>query len=133
MLEGVAFSMRDCLDALARAGTRITGADVIGGGSRSRTWTLLLAAVLGIPLHRLAGGEHGGAFGAARLARLALTGEDPDAVCLPPAADRDDRAGRRLGRCEPGPAGPLPLAVSSGTRGHRSRLAGPLRPRLPVP
>ena len=84
VLEGVAFSMRDCLDALARAGTRIIEADVIGGGSRSRTWILLLAAVLGIPLHRLAGGEQGGAFGAARLARLARTGEDPDAICLPP-------------------------------------------------
>ncbi len=84
VLEGVAFSMRDCLDALTRAGTRIVEADVIGGGSRSRTWIVLLAAVLGIPLHRLAGGEHGGAFGAARLARLARTGEDPAAICLPP-------------------------------------------------
>ncbi len=84
VLEGVAFSMRDCLDALARAGTRIIEADVIGGGSRSRIWTQLLAAVLGIPLHRLAGGERGGAFGAARLARLAWTGEDPAAICLQP-------------------------------------------------
>ncbi len=84
VLEGVAFSMRDCLDALGRAGTRIAEADVIGGGSRSRAWIQLLAAVLGIPLHRLAGGEQGGAFGAARLARLALTGEAAEAVCLPP-------------------------------------------------
>jgi xylulokinase len=83
VLEGVAFSLRDCLDALSASGTRIEAADVIGGGSRSRTWIAIIAAVLGIPLHRLAAGEHGGAFGAARLARMAVTGEAPDEVCTP--------------------------------------------------
>ena len=38
VLEGVAFSFRDCLDALRTAGTVINSADVIGGGSRSPTW-----------------------------------------------------------------------------------------------
>lgn len=84
VLEGVAFSLRDCLDALAASGTVVTEADVIGGGSRSRTWLVIIAAALGIPLHRLAAGEQGGAFGAARLARMALTGEAAGAVCLPP-------------------------------------------------
>jgi xylulokinase len=84
VLEGVAFSFRDCLDALRSAGTTITEADVIGGGSRSSTWITILASVLGITLHRLADGEHGGAFGAARLGRLAATGEDPMALCTPP-------------------------------------------------
>ena len=85
VLEGVAFSLRDCLHALAASGTVVGSADVIGGGSRSRTWIVLIASVLGIPLHRLADGEHGGAFGAARLGRMAATGESPEAVCLPPA------------------------------------------------
>jgi xylulokinase len=85
VLEGVAFSLRDCLDALAASGTRIEAADVIGGGSRSRTWVAVLASVLGIPLHRLAHGETGGALGAARLARMAVTGEAPEAVCSAPA------------------------------------------------
>ena len=84
VLEGVAFSFRDCLDALAASGTHIAEADVIGGGSRSPVWIGILASVLGITLHRLADGEHGGAFGAARLARLAATGEDPAAICTPP-------------------------------------------------
>jgi xylulokinase len=84
VLEGVAFSFRDCLDALRSAGTVITEADVIGGGSRSSTWIGILASVLGITLHRLADGEHGGAFGAARLGRLAATGEGPVALCTPP-------------------------------------------------
>jgi xylulokinase len=84
VLEGVAFSLRDCLDALAASGTRIEAADVIGGGSRSRAWIGIIAAVLGIRLHRLADGEQGAAFGAARLARMAVTGEPPEAVCTPP-------------------------------------------------
>ncbi len=85
VLEGVAFSLRDCLDALSASGTRIEAADVIGGGSRSRAWITIIAAALGIPLHRLADGEHGGAFGAARLARMAVTNEAPETVCTPPA------------------------------------------------
>lgn len=88
VLEGVAFSMRDCLDALARSGTCIAEAAVIGGGSRSQTWTAILSAALGLPLHRTAEGERGGAFGAARLARLAVTGEDPATLCRPPARTR---------------------------------------------
>lgn len=87
VLEGVAFSLRDCLDALVASGTRIKTADVIGGGSRSRTWIAIIAAVLGIPLSRLRAGEHGGAFGAARLARLAVTAESPEAVCGPPTRE----------------------------------------------
>ena len=85
VLEGVAFSLRDCVDALAASGTLIREATVIGGGSRSRAWVGIIAAALGIPLHRVVGGEHGGAFGAARLARMAATGEAPDMVCTPPA------------------------------------------------
>lgn len=84
VMEGVAFSMRDCLDALEASGTTIAAADVIGGGSRAQAWIRILASVLDRPLHRLAEGEHGGAFGAARLARLAVTGEDPAVVCTPP-------------------------------------------------
>ncbi len=87
VLEGVAFSLRDCLDALAASGTRIEMADVIGGGSRSSTWIAILASVLGMPLRPLAAGEHGGALGAARLARMAVTGETPEAVCAPPARE----------------------------------------------
>ncbi len=95
VLEGVAFSFGDCFDALAASGTRITEADVIGGGSRSRAWVAIIASVLGIPLHLLAEGEYGGAFGAARLARLAATGEAPETVCTKPA---------RIETVEPDPA-----------------------------
>jgi len=103
VLEGVAYSFRDCLDALARSGTVVREADVIGGGSRSRVWIQILAAVLNIPLHRLADGEQGGAFGAARLGRIAVTGEDPERVCTPPPRVETilpdpERAGAYAGR-----------------------------------
>jgi xylulokinase len=84
ILEGVAFSLRDCMDALAASGTMIREADVIGGGSRSDTWLTILAAVLGIPLHRTCAGEHGAALGAARVGRVAATGEAPEIVCTAP-------------------------------------------------
>ena len=41
--------------------------------------------MLGIPLRRYTGGETGPAFGAARLARLALGSDDPAAVLAEPA------------------------------------------------
>lgn len=83
VLEGVAFSFRDVVDALADAGSVLTGADVIGGGSHSRLWVSIIANVTGLSLHRLAHGAQGGAFGAARLARIAVTAEAVGAVCLP--------------------------------------------------
>jgi xylulokinase len=83
-LEGVAFSLADGLDALAAGGTRVESAGVIGGGARSRFWTRLIASALNIPLRRYAGGERGPAFGAARLARLALGGADPAEVLAEP-------------------------------------------------
>ena len=85
VLEGVAFAFADGLDALAEAGTRLTSVSVIGGGARSRFWGRLLASTLGLPLDYHAGGEVGPAFGAARLARLAVTGEAPTAVATRPA------------------------------------------------
>jgi xylulokinase len=105
VLEGVAFALADCRDVLADGGVAVAEADAIGGGSRSRFWLSVLANVLDIPIHRFADGETGAAFGAARLGRLAVTGEAVEAVCTPPrrvetfAPERalvDAYAGRRL-------------------------------------
>ena len=54
---------------------------MIGGGSRSRAWIASLLPSWAFR-SRLAAGEHGGAFGAARLARMAATGEAPDTFAL---------------------------------------------------
>ena len=98
VLEGVAFALADCRDALASAGLRITEADAIGGGSRSPFWLSVLANVLDVPIHRFAEGETGAAFGAARLGRLAVTGEAIEAVCTPPRRTETFRPESTLAR-----------------------------------
>ena len=105
VLEGVAFAFADGFDALGEAGTEIGAVSVIGGGSRSALWGRILAAALRHPLTYHAGGEVGPALGAARLARLAATGEPPEEVCAAPPADRvvepdGDLAGRLAPRLE---------------------------------
>jgi xylulokinase len=74
VLDGVAYALRDCQQALADAGTSLHEAALIGGGARSAHWAQTLADVLGITLHQVAESEHGCALGAARLARMAAGG-----------------------------------------------------------
>ena len=85
VLEGVAYSFADALDCLRAADTDVAEAAMIGGGARSALWMQILSDVLGLPVHRYQGGETGPAFGAARLARLAITGEAVADVCTKPA------------------------------------------------
>ncbi len=84
VMEGVAFTLaeaRDCLTAPARVG-------LIGGGAKSLLWTRMIASAAGVEVTRYRGGETGPAFGAARLGRLAATGEAPEALCrAPPTLD----------------------------------------------
>ncbi|WP_237154906.1 xylulokinase [Oryzibacter oryziterrae] len=88
VLEGVAFAFRDCLRVLNDAGTDITRAFAVGGGSRSEAWLQIMAAVLDRPLDITAEGDYGGAFGAARLGRIAATGDDPFETLTPPPVAR---------------------------------------------
>jgi xylulokinase len=88
VLEGVAFAFVDGQDALRAAGTEIREVSVIGGGARSALWGRILASALEQPLRYHSGGDLGPAFGAARLARLAVYGEAPDAVCGAPPLER---------------------------------------------
>jgi xylulokinase len=57
---------------------------VIGGGSRSGLWTRIVASSLGESLLVRERAELGPAFGAARLGRLAVTGEPIEQVCHAP-------------------------------------------------
>ncbi|OZT73518.1 xylulokinase [Vreelandella boliviensis LC1] len=88
VLEGVGFSLREARNVIEQAGTPITRLTVIGGGSRSDYWLQLLADILERPIMRCEESESGPAFGAARLARLAVTQENPEAVCQPPKIER---------------------------------------------
>jgi len=85
VLEGVAFAMRDSLEALNEAGTTLDRVTAIGGGSRSRYWVKAIATALGVPVDLPADGDFGAAFGAARLGLIAAEGADPLAICTAPA------------------------------------------------
>ena len=88
VLEGVAYAFADGQDVLMAGKTPINDVSVIGGGARSELWGRILASVLQRPLVYREGGEAGPAYGAARLARIAHTGESPDKVCVAPAVKR---------------------------------------------
>lgn len=81
VLEGVAFAFREGKEAIEGSGTPIDCLTAIGGGSRSRLWLSILANVLDVPVRRGRSSEAVAACGAARLARLAETGEPLAAVC----------------------------------------------------
>ena len=68
VMEGVAFGLRDNLDALRSTGAEPTRLLALGGGAQSRFWLDTLATVLGVPIDLPAQGELGAALGAARLA-----------------------------------------------------------------
>ena len=85
VLEGVAFALRDNLEALRAAGTTLARVTSVGGGARSRYWLATIANVLGIAVDIPADGDFGAAFGAARLGLIAAESADPHAICTPPA------------------------------------------------
>jgi xylulokinase len=88
VLEGVALAFADGLDVLVEKGGEVGDISVTGGGARLPYWGQLLAAALQRPLTYRTGGEVGAALGAARLARLAVSGERADELCTPPAVER---------------------------------------------
>ncbi|HTC45254.1 MAG TPA: xylulokinase [Steroidobacteraceae bacterium] len=85
VLEGVALAVADGQDVLLESGGQIDEISMTGGGARLAYWGQLLAAALNRPLTYRAGSEIGAALGAARLGRMAVTGERPASVCrMPP-------------------------------------------------
>jgi xylulokinase len=81
ILEGVAFALQDCLDALRAAGMQPTEIIASGGGSKSPVWRQILTDVLGLPLLQSSDDEHS-SVGAAMTAARGLDVE------LPPLRDR---------------------------------------------
>ena len=82
VLEGVAFSMRDCLDLFAGAGlATVSQIRVAGGGAKGPLWRKIVASVLGVELVTVNSTE-GAAFGAALLAGVgAGAWKDVAAAC----------------------------------------------------
>lgn len=85
VLEGVAFGLRESLDALREAGTDGRTLAVVGGGSDSPYWLKIIATLfeqpLTVPDHR----EYAAGLGAANLARGAATGAASSDFILAPS------------------------------------------------
>ena len=83
-LEGIAFAYADGAEELAQVGAPIEDLAIEGRSGGSPFWGRILASVLGRTLLRLKTSMVGPAFGAARLARLAVSGEAPEVVMARP-------------------------------------------------
>jgi xylulokinase len=67
VLEGVAFSMKDCFSLLQGAGLgSVSEVRIAGGGAKGALWRKIVASVLGLPMVTVNSTE-GGAYGAALL------------------------------------------------------------------
>src|SRR3984885_13595993 len=102
VMEGVALTLADARDCLAASGAAIERVGLIGGGAKSLLWTRMIAAATGFTVVRMKGVETGPAFGAARLARIAATGESAEAVCVKPeiadVTEPDSELGAKFAR-----------------------------------
>ena len=76
VLEGVAFAMRDSVEAARRLGCEITACKICGGGAKSALWKRIFANVLNCDM-QLPASEQGPGMGGAMLAMVAC-GVYPD-------------------------------------------------------
>ena len=70
LYEGIAFSLRDCLDAARAKGLVYENFRLIGGGARSALWRQIIADVIGMEVMRPACGD--ASFGAALVAGVGV-------------------------------------------------------------
>lgn len=84
VLEGVAFALRDNLQALIETGTSIDHVLAVGGGTGSTYWLNAISTALQRPVLLPEGSDLGAAFGAARLGLMAADEQRPQDVCSPP-------------------------------------------------
>lgn len=88
LYEGVAFSLRDCREALAAQGLEFSTARLIGGGTQSSLWCQIVADVLGVDVELPGNGD--ASFGAALLAGVGV-GAFADEAAAAKAAIRVSR------------------------------------------
>jgi xylulokinase len=95
VMEGVAFSLKDCFGILREQGLSLEQMRATGGGAKSALWRQIIADVLGVELVVTSASE-GPAFGAALLAGVA-------AGVYPTVQAACDQTVRVLSRTEPSP------------------------------
>ena len=96
VLEGVSYSLKDCLGVLDGMGVKPDDMKICGGGGKSPLWRQMLADVYGIPVTRIASDE-GPALG---VAILAMVG----AGLYPSVKDACDAIVKTKDSVEPDPA-----------------------------
>ena len=69
VIEGVSYSLQDCLGIVASLGAGVKIVRASGGGARSELWRRILASVFGVPIAMLESQE-GSAYGAALLSMV---------------------------------------------------------------
>lgn len=82
VMEGVAYSLADGCECLAKTGVEINSLMMTGGGAKSRTWAQMIATILNKKIIRVSGKDAGPAFGAARLAMVGTGVADFDDFIL---------------------------------------------------
>ena len=112
VMEGVAFQIRECVEAQRRAGLAPASFVAVGGGARSALWRRLIASALGEPLGFGPTAPVAAPLGAARLARAAVAAGSAAEVM-----GRDVPAGTTEA---PDPA--LTSALNARFQLHRSQL-----------
>jgi xylulokinase len=123
VLEGVAYSLRDCLALFREVGVPTSHVRASGGGARSPLWRRILADVFNVPVATLAVAE-GPAYGAALLAAVGA-GIYPS---VPEACDATLHEAERL---DPDPAASATYeagyavyrALYPALKGHLARLS----------
>jgi xylulokinase len=70
VMEGVAFSLKDCFSIISEQGLQIEQMRATGGGAKSLLWRQIIADILGVELV-VTNATEGPAFGAALLAGVA--------------------------------------------------------------
>jgi xylulokinase len=90
VLEGVAFTLADVMDAMCQAGTAPPKIGLIGGGARDAAWAQMIADVLAIPVERYSHGDIAPSLGAARLALEGVAGNMAGAFSKSPVVERFD-------------------------------------------
>ena len=72
VLEGVAFTLGECLEAFEDLGHRFEHIDAVGGGAQSDAWLQIMADVWGVPVRRRSVVEEANSLGAAVVASVGL-------------------------------------------------------------
>ena len=81
IMEGVAFSLRDCLELIREIDVEVGEVRISGGGGKSPLWKQIMADILGMPIVSTNTGE-GPSFGAALLAGVGgKVYEDVEEAC----------------------------------------------------